>query len=496
MEGTPPGEGLPKVRGLPSPRLAVPRPKLQATKGTAALNPFGANKMTINKQASLRDFLDRRSSAGPLTRFLMEKEANMGGKGKAVKGVVNLIAGGTDDAAKGVAGAVKRNAFLGAGKQTPAALQPAARGTRVQAAPPSKPVNLAARPNPSQPPTTPRSGMRNSGAAPAAPQAPQGSAAPRRNVATQNPNRPPTSAPDGGPAATVGRGGALDIPAQPAPGTAPPPPPAARRGGLVARRGAPPEMPRMGDIPPQPQSMTDFFDSLRAQGRGGDVADFRVPVTQNTLRSSGIPTPSAAAAAEAEAAAATTARRAAARSSEAAATTEARSAAEAADAAPPVNVRERLAKLRADRAAAQSTPEARRAEVAAAEARGAEAARRKARIAEMQARSEAIQARSADAAAPTASGAAPPPGSTSAAAADAATPPATTTGEVATTGATPGGGESADNILDQAFTTAKRYALPVGIIGAGAYGGARGWQAGLGERDAAMRQGFNPRTPY
>lgn len=78
MEGTQPGEGLPNVRGLPRPRLAVPRPKLQATKGTAALNPFGANKMTLKKEASLMDYVHQRAATS-LRWHQIEKKAGLPG---------------------------------------------------------------------------------------------------------------------------------------------------------------------------------------------------------------------------------------------------------------------------------------------------------------------------------------------------------------------------------------------------------------------------------
>jgi hypothetical protein len=47
--------GAKKIKGLPQPRLATPRPKLLTTKGQTPVNPFGANKMTI-KAASLSEF--------------------------------------------------------------------------------------------------------------------------------------------------------------------------------------------------------------------------------------------------------------------------------------------------------------------------------------------------------------------------------------------------------------------------------------------------------
>lgn len=83
MEGTPPGEGLPNVRGLPRPRLAVPRPKLQATKGTAALNPFGANKMTISKEASLMGYIQQRAATS-LRWHQIEKKAGLPGSTTAL----------------------------------------------------------------------------------------------------------------------------------------------------------------------------------------------------------------------------------------------------------------------------------------------------------------------------------------------------------------------------------------------------------------------------
>jgi hypothetical protein len=94
------------IKGLPQPRLATPRPKLQATKGTAPLNPFGANKMKI-KTASLSDFrhmqqMQKMAAYDPMAHALLalreeqEKEAGvaaglnltakaLGGAGKLFK---------------------------------------------------------------------------------------------------------------------------------------------------------------------------------------------------------------------------------------------------------------------------------------------------------------------------------------------------------------------------------------------------------------------------
>jgi hypothetical protein len=48
-------ESIPHVRGLERPRLATPRLGL-STKGKPAKNPYGANKMTISKQASIEQY--------------------------------------------------------------------------------------------------------------------------------------------------------------------------------------------------------------------------------------------------------------------------------------------------------------------------------------------------------------------------------------------------------------------------------------------------------
>jgi hypothetical protein len=345
VEGTQPGEGLPKVRGLPSPRLAVPRPKLQATKGTAALNPFGANKMTISKQASLSEAhraiqLRKIASSPTLSAFYAQKEID-----KEAGLADRILLGGATAAnkAKNLAPKFMQN-FLG----------------RV-----SRRAGQAAQP---------------------------------------------------GLAKEVG-----DAAAGVAKAKAPKAVPSDVQADMVGRARA---------------KRTASMDRAR---RAGDLVEINTP--------DGAALPAVSSQQAAANRAATT-----------------RAGADVASQARADLGRDSVQRMLRDRSPANiaGMPNPR----AAPPAGGGAAA--------------APPAGGGAAAAP-GSGAAPAPGSSTPA---------------ATVGATPGGGESADNILDSAFTTAKKYALPVGIAGAGAYGGLRGWQAGLQERDAAMRQGFNPRTPY
>jgi hypothetical protein len=353
VEGTPPGEGLPKVRGLPRPRLAVPRPKLQATKGTAALNPFGANKMMISKQASLSEAhraiqLRKIASSPSLSAFYAQKELDkeagladrmlLGGATAANK-AKNLAPKFMQDFLGRISGRAAKAAQPGLAKEVGDTAAGVAKAQAPKAVPSDVQADMVSR-------------------------------------------------------ATAKRTAAMDR---------------ARRAGDLVDIHTPD-----GAALPAVSQQQAAVNRAATTGAGADVAtqaraDLRRDSAQRMLRgrapadTPGMPNPRAA--------------------------------------TPPAG-------------GAAATPPAGGA-----------------------------------AATPPAGGAAATPGSGASPAPGSSTP-------AGTVGATPGGGESADNILDSAFTTVKKYALPVGIVGVGAYSGTRGWQQGLADRDAAMRQGFNPTTPY